>query len=475
MRTYLPLLLFFCVGLLTAQTQRMRLIPGTDDCCFSLAYTLDPNDNFNTFEVRLPAEDTWTHFSLDLPAGWTSNPLTNANGFLIYRTANLEDLPRQASGFLSACIRLPIDRNVTEIEIGWSRNGGSVQVLERLSLECLACNLPLQDSVICRADGGYDYYFRFTNEGPYPVNDLRFWEDGEGDFIEANNLSLSEPVLVGQTSDWLAVRLTEASEQLSELCFSITTSQLSDGQYLECCTGYQCTTLPVCDRCCTPYEDFIRDVEDGFFVDYLDGSFCDETQMTVTPRSLSECDETLISRRNIAEVQGITVNNVGNAPVVFPSLTLGGAYEICMQVKRVDLSGEACYERAFWNICDTVTVNCEDCFDAALIDPNEDCGLDLTFACACDSMIYQNECAAEHWSGIRRFKADATDCMEPPRPMALNITNDNDPNTFDLQWEDENAASYRFFYLRFRSTLAVEWQYLDTVPGTVFELMSTIA
>lgn len=350
-------ILFLIAFNLSAQSSRMELIPGEENCCFTLSYELSPADQFNTFEITLPPGDEFSTFNLALNNGWISTPLTNGDGFLIYRP-DLANLPANANDFLIACLDLPPERNATNLTIGWSRDGGQVQVTETLPYNCYGCNLPLQDSIVCHPDGGYDYLFRFTNQSEFTVNELRFWEDGLGDFIEAESLELSNAVPPGETSDWVQLRLNATAESFADICFSITTSRRENGDYLECCTGYYCIKPPKCDRCCTEYTIFEENVNDGFRVDFNNGNTCDSTQMTITPRSLTDCDQTLISRRNLLDSGGIAVQSSGNQSVIFPSLTINGQYEICMEVTRQDLDSMACYETASLMICDTVLVDC---------------------------------------------------------------------------------------------------------------------
>lgn len=445
----------------------MELVAGENDCCFALSYALSPSDQFNTFEVSLPPEDEFAAFNLDLGSNWQTAPLTTGNGYLIYRP-NLANLPLAADDFLEICLNLPAGRTATSIQIGWSRDGGQVQLAETLAYNCYACNLPLRDSIVCRPDGGYDYYFQFTNRSEFAVNELRFWEDeGGGDFIEANSLEMSNAVPPGLESEWLLLPLTASAEALDELCFSITSSRQENGIYLDCCTGYHCVNLPQCDRCCTEYILFEEDVNDGFFVDFNNGSFCDSTQMMVVPRSLTNCDATLISRRRLNEPGGIAIQSSGNQPAIFPSLSLSGEYEVCLVVTREDLDGIACYETTSLTVCDTISVNCEDCLDPELIDQTVACELPVDYSCACDSMIYLNECTAENWSGIRRFLPDTTHCMQPPITISLSVTpQQSDLSSFNLEWSDLSGIGYRHYLVRFRY-LGEPWETLAEFDGSI--------
>lgn len=354
---------FFLVGTLGGQPQDGRVVLTATDsaCCYQLSYALQPFDPpYDAFELRLPAGFELSLLEIDLGAGWFVEELFLGGGYRFYR-ADFGPLPPVATNLLRVCAANQLAALDVPLEVTWSQLGG-VLARDSLRWSCLGCNLEMIDSLVCSPAGGYDYFFRFVNDSPFAVSQLGVGGGGGASYFLTNEVAISDPVAVGDTSPWLLLPLAPTAEDsLSEFCFKLTARRQWNDLFLDCCTIDHCADLPPCDRCCQDSTQFLADLAAGFTVDVIGaGGNCTEVSLVVTPRQLTDCDTTRISRRLLPASLSISVPGRGNAAAQFGGLSTAGEVEICMEVSRTDFSGAACFDLATSLVCDTFLVNCQD-------------------------------------------------------------------------------------------------------------------
>lgn len=365
MRTFFVALLVWCTCSISAQT-RLIANPDSTTCCFTFDYSLLPSDQpINSLEVSLPPNIQWDSYQVDLVGGWRIFPMPGQNGFQIFfvdSQNNLLNFPEEGMGIFSACFELNSFEDQVPLTVEWKRNA-SVEVRESLFLSCGNCVLLLRTEVSCLDEGGYELSFSFVNNSAYPMDEIRLAELGSTGALTNTSIPLDTILAPGDTSAAVVINLAPAAEGLDEICFYLTGSR-SEGQFsIKCCTAQRCIELPVCDRCCTDFETFESDVAEGFNLQYLNDSpdsFCANPRVRLSARALNDCDQVVFSIRDVDAAATLSTPAMGRDTVQFGPDLLPAIYEICMRVRRQNLSGEDCFIENELVVCSTVPLLCDD-------------------------------------------------------------------------------------------------------------------
>ena len=429
-------------------------------CCYSLAYDYDPAGGLATaIEVQLlTPEATYSAIQYPLNSGWAYQSFEQGRRLRWQHTGGL---PAGAQPLFDFCLETPQTGLPTEIAVNWLV-GGETRCSDTLRLACYQCLAPQNESLVCLADGGYAYTFGLANLTDFTIHRLHLSEPTGQDFIIEELLNLPGPWLPGDSIGGFSLTLRPEAEELETLCFEITASRLlGESSALDCCTFTRCLELPLCDRCCTPFEEFEADVNGGFTV----SANCETGFLTAVYERWGACDRVFWNLRNLDTGTGIG-GIVNNSTISFAFLD-ETPYQLCMRVERLDAGGINCYGSTTLTLCETLFFDCPDppCIDSTLIDWAFDCLPKLELVCGCDSMTYINDCAARNWSGVLNW-ADGP-CGEPPVDSIILELVAFGPGQALLEWTSLGNIDFRFFLVQHRLP-GGNWVTIGQVDGNTF-------
>lgn len=413
-------------------------------CCYTLSFNYDPADGFyNGVEVSLvPPEASFSAIHFNLAGGWLHTIPVPGRRLRWNRPSGA--LPTGGYELFDFCIDEWQSNEPIRMAVNWLDNNAVVGT-DTLSFACWNCAGIEADSVSCQPDSSLLYTFQFTNLTGFIVHRLRIREAPGNDFIAEEFIPLNPPLQPGQNIGNVTLHLSAALNGASEYCFELTPSRLLNGSIaLDCCTVSHCVDIPECDRCCTDYEDFVAEVNQGFSVDFN----CEADAVTFFAEQLNDCDEVFWRVRSING--GPTVGGVleGDIPFTY-TFNSNGAYRVCMRVTRKDLDGAACYapDLATIELCDTIVFDCP-CVDSTQINWDHECPTTVNLVCGCDSMTYINSCAAINWAGLELWAPGA--CTFPMPPLdTITLTATNGPGGgAQLDWTTGGQVTYRYFLIR---------------------------
>ncbi|MCB0571549.1 MAG: hypothetical protein KDC66_17385 [Phaeodactylibacter sp.] len=429
-------------------------------CCYSLSYSFDPAAGPATaVETELlTAGASFSAVQYPLTSGWSYQSFSQGRRL---RWSHTSGLPAGTQPLFDFCIDAPQTGFPVELAVNWLV-GGETRCSDTLRLACYHCLAPQNDSLTCLADGGYSYTFNLVNLTDYTIHRLRLTEPAGQSLVVEEFLDLAGPWAPGTTAGSFNITLSPEAEGMDNLCFELTASRLlGDSLALDCCTFTHCLELPLCDRCCTPFEEFEADVNAGFTV----SADCETGFLTAVYQRWGACDRVFWNLRNLNTGTGIG-GFVNNSTITFTFLD-ETPYQLCMRVERRDAGGVNCYGSSTITICDTLFFDCPDppCLDSSLIDWSFDCPLVLELVCGCDSMTYINSCAAMNWSGV--LGLDEGPCGEPPVDSIILEIVAFDPGQALLQWASLGGVDYRFFLVQ-RRLPGGGWATVGQADGTTF-------
>lgn len=359
---YIPLfiLVFLSASQLSGQiaNSRIELVKTAEDCCYAISYDLDDfAPAYTAFELRLPPGIELSLLNLSFEEGWFLEDLFFANGYRFY-LQNGGVLPRSATNILQICLDSSLEGLSETLEFRWYIDG-SLLAREYKDVSCAACSIAFQDSVVCNDTAGYTLFLQFVNQSVFDIDHLELEQIAGLTSVEAMLISLEGIVASGDTSEWIPISLNGNAEIDPDICLSLSSSRFVDGLRLDCCSNTFCVELPVCDRCCVDSTAFLADVAAGFDLTYNDlDSLCGSVDLLVTPRQLTACDSTLITRRFLEDEISISLPGNGNEPALFNGVANAGLYEICMEVNRLNFERESCFANSPLTYCDTILIDC---------------------------------------------------------------------------------------------------------------------
>jgi len=456
---------FFCGASSTSLTYT-----DTMNCCFNLLFQYDPADGFyNGIEIDIiPTEPLFSTVQFDLTEGWLHSTPEPARRLRWDRPSGA--LPSGEQTLAQLCIDNWNSSEPVRIAINWLNNG-QLRCSDTLEVFCSHCLHIIPDTIICREDSTFLYSFDIQNRSGFTINSLRVQEAPGTDYLIEQSLPLPFPLAPGEYATGLSLQLRASASELDELCFELTPSRTTSvGINLDCCTAEHCVSIPVCDRCCTDYDDFQADVSAGFSAN-VD---CSTGRITAWSDLLSDCDRVFWTARSITQTAstGGVLDGDMSFNYFFP---FSGAYIVCMEVTRRNADGMACYASgSTLKLCDTVTVDCP-CFDSMNLQPDFPCALgqpaniELNLVCGCDSMTYINACAAMNWAGLEYW----TPGLCPPMLMDVIelMVSAGNPGAL-LTWTSEIVQTgqtdfYRNFIVQ-RRLNSGPWATLGLTNGNTF-------
>lgn len=431
------------------------------NCCFALDLQATPGQDVTTVETVLLTPDVlFSSIQYELASPWSYTAVWPQRRL---RWTYEGGIPTTPTDWFSFCLSGWTANEAVALEVRWQSASEIIQ-RDTLLLNCVSCAQLNAGAVGCLPDSSYQYTFDFTNNSGFLIHTLDIREPGGQDLIEETSIDLIPPLANEMSLSGQMLHFRPEAEGLDELCFEITPRQLvSDTIAIQCCTRTFCVPIPECDRCCTDYPTFAADVNAGF-------SFmtdCEALEVRVQANQLNECD------RVVYEITGLGSGLVdGNEPITFSGLEDGTQYELCMTVTRQDLDGVNCYEETSLTVCETLFLDCFDCFAPGQINYRIECPAIIDLVCGCDGMTYLNACAAINWAGITTWEDGP--CGEPPVDeitlVALLI---NGPQA-QLNWLTGGQATYRYFIVQRRVpggpwftigfTNSITFDFLDTDP-----------
>jgi hypothetical protein len=374
------------------------------NCCYRLSYTYTPGAELITaLETRLlTGGASYSAVQYPIASGWTYESLQQG-GYL--RWHNIGGVPTGNQVLFDFCIAAS---QAVELEVNWIAGGTSI-CRDTLRLPCWSCLVPQEENLACLDEGGYLYSFSLDNQTGFDIHRLRLDAVSEPDLLEEVSLNLIAPWSPSTSRGGFSIKLKPEAEDMETFCFDIVASRLiGDSTAVECCIFSQCLSLPLCDRCCTPFEDYTDDVNTGFTV----SADCETGFLRATFDRWGQCDRVFWNLRNLntgTGIGGFVLTSTIN--LSFLSAT---PYQLCMRVERRDLAGMNCYGSTTLVYCDTLFFDCPPppCIDSTLIGWDIPCPPVLDLVCGCDTMTYINACAANNWSGVLEWEEGP--CGEPP-------------------------------------------------------------
>lgn len=432
-------------------------------CCYNLAFNYDPAGGLATaIEVQLlTPESAFSAIQYPLNSGWSYQSFEQGRRLRWQHTGGL---PAGNQSLFDFCLDAPQTGLPAEMAVNWLV-GGETRCSDTLRLTCYQCLAPQNESLVCLDDGGYTYTFGLANLTSFTIHRLHLSETAGQDFIIEELLNLPGPWLPGDSIGGFLLTLRPEAEELETLCFEITASRLlGDSSALDCCTFTRCLELPLCDRCCTPFEEFEADVNGGFSV----AASCETGFLTAVYERWGACDRVFWNLRNLETGTGIG-GIVNNSTISFAFLD-ETPYQLCMRVERLDAGGVNCYGSTTLTLCETLFFDCPDppCVDSTLIDWAFDCLPKLELVCGCDSMTYINDCAARNWSGVLNW-IDGP-CGEPPVDSIILELVAFNPGQALLEWTSLGNIDYRFFLVQ-RRLPGGNWVTIGQVDGNTFNFV----
>lgn len=447
---------------LAAQDNINEAYTSTEEggCCFQFSYHYQIPQGVSSIETQLLAADiTFSAVNYPLNSGWQQEVLQNQKR-LRWSWPNGE-IPLGEQNIFDFCLEGWNTADSIPLLVTW-RAGVEVVQRDTLWLNCNSCWQANDVVIECQEDSTYSYLFTFTNESPFTVDRLWIREPEGQDLIAEEELILSSSLPPGSSQTNLEIHISAAAAAQGNICFGITPKRtLTDDIAVECCTATYCFALPICDHCCTDYDEFASAVNQGFSVD-ID---CTNEHLRLQAIALNECDRTVFS------IMGLGAGMVdGNEAIIFGGLTEDAWYEICMTVTRQDRSGENCYEEASLRVCETFYYDCDDCILPENINWEDSCPSFVNLVCGCDDMTYLNACAALSWSGVQEWSSGP--CGEPPVDTILLVAELNDDLQVALQWSTQGTTDYRYFLVQ-RRVQNGPWLTLAQVDDQTFDYLDT--
>ena len=450
-------------GFFPCSTALHAFLSETDSlsCCYQLNYDYDASGvPVTAIEVRLLSASAYlSSVQYDLGSGWAYQTLVPGRRLLWEHSNGI--LPSGSLPVFDFCIDNGPYGEPAELEVSW-KAGVEEVCSDTLALPCYRCLAPQGEQLDCLDEGGYAYTFGLANLTDYTIHSLRLREPAGQDLIVEDVLDLAGPWPPGTSVGGFSLTIRPEAEGLESLCFEITASRLlADSSALDCCTFTHCLELPLCDRCCTPFDEYEMDVNAGFTVT----ADCKTSMLTANYERWGACDRVFWNLRNLNTGTGIG-GFVDNRTISF-SFQDEISYQLCMEVVRRDAGGMNCYGDTTLTVCDTVFFDCPDppCLDSSLIDWAFDCPPELQLVCGCDNMTYINGCAAMNWSGVL-YWSDGP-CGEPPVDSIRLELIAFSPDQAELEWFTGGAVDYRYFLVQ-RRLPGGGWITIGQVDGNTF-------
>jgi len=432
----------------------------TDDCCFQLGYTYNLPQDVTSLETQLINTNvTFSGIDYPLGSGWQQTVLQQQKR--LRWTWQGGELPAGDQPLFNFCLAGWNTMDSISLAVVW-RSGNNVVQRDTLQLACGACWQAADDLIECLPDSSYRYTFTFTNNSPFSINQLQVREPDGQDLIVEETLSLAGSVAPGGSQSGLELHFRAGAAALQDICFSLSPKRLLEsGIAVECCTATYCFPIPECDRCCTAYEDFVIDVEQGFAL-AID---CENVQVRLQAYALNDCDQVVYT------LTGLGAGTVdGNEAITFGGLTENTEYEICMTATRRDRSGENCYETASLTTCEQFYFDCDQCTHPDQINWDDSCPSFVNLVCGCDGMTYLNACAALSWSGIQEWTDGS--CSDPPVDTIPLTAELNDDLQVQLTWINVGMTDYRYYLVQ-RRTANGPWLTLAEVSNVTFDYLDS--
>ncbi len=443
-----------------------RLSPnGNDNCCFTLSYDYNFPQNITSLETRLLTNGVFfSGIEFDLASGWQYAVLQQQRR-LRWTFQDGTAIPAGEQELFQFCLSGWNPADSIELVVFW-RSGNSIAQRDTLRLACHQCWQAEQPTVECQTDSSFLFQFNYLNQSGFPIDVLTVREPSGQDLIVEESISLDTPLANNAMLENLQLQLRPAADGMDEVCFELTPRRLlNDEIAVDCCTANYCVPIPACDRCCTSYEAFEADVNEGFTTT-ID---CEAGLISLQARALNDCDRVQFTLSNGA---GGTID--GNEVFVVGGLEEDTWYEACMTVTRQDRSGTDCFSMATLSVCDSFYYDCqtEDCLFPEQIDLDFDCPPTIDLVCGCDSMTYLNACAAENWAGLalweegRRCNDEAVDIITLFAEWIVL------PNETQLSWSVGGLVSYRYFLLQ-RMLPDQDWETIAQLDNMTFAYTDT--
>lgn len=447
---------------LTAQAQGNSVFVNAagGDCCFQFGYTYHLPQNITSIETKLVDTDlTFSGIDYPLGSGWQQTVLQQQRR--LRWTWQGGELPSGDQTLFDFCLTGWNTSDSISLAIVW-RSGNNVVQRDTLQLACGACWQTTDYTIECLPDSSYRYVFTFTNESPFAVDQILVREPSGQDLIVEETLLLNSSLPPGSNQSGLELHFRADAAELGDICFSLSSKRLIGGNIaVECCTAAYCFPLPVCDRCCTAYEDFVTDVGQGFSLSLN----CENAQVRLQANALNECDQVTYTLTNLGA--GIVD---GNEAITFGGLVENTEYEVCMTATRRDRSAENCYDTASLTTCESFYFGCNQCIHPDQINWEDSCPNFVNLVCGCDGMTYLNACAALSWSGIQEWTNGP--CSEPPIDSIHLLAELNNDLQVPLSWNNVGMTDYRYYLVQRRVSNG-PWLSLAEVSNATFAYLDS--
>lgn len=431
-----------------------------EGCCFQFGYAYELPRNITSIETKLINTDiTFSGIDYPLGSGWQQTVLQQHKR--LRWTWQGGELPSGDQSLFDFCLAGWNTADSISLAVVW-RSGNNVIQRDTLQLACGACWQAADYNIKCRPDSSYLYTFTFANDSPFSIDQLQVREPDGQDLIMEEALSLPGSIQPGNSLSGLELHFRAEAAALQNICFSLTPKRfLESGIAVECCTATYCFPIPKCDRCCTAYEDFVLDVDEGFSL-AID---CQSDQVRLQANALNDCDQVIYT------LTGLGAGTVdGNEAIIFGGLMENTEYEVCMTTTRHDRSGENCYETASLTTCEAFYFDCDQCTHPDQINWEDSCPNFVNLVCGCDGMTYLNACAALSWSGIQEWTDGP--CGDPPVdtiPLTVEL---NDDLQVQLNWINVGMTDYRYYLVQRRVSNG-PWLTLAEVNNTTLDYLDS--
>lgn len=409
-----------------------------DGCCFEMYYNYCLPQGITALETSILTTDVaFGAVQFPLGNGWQISTVEQDRRLRwIYGGA---EIPANNQALFDFCLQGWQPQDSVSIEIRWLRTGQSIQT-DTLSLGCNACWQALNAGIVCNENESYTYTFDFSNESGFTINTLEVFEPSGQNFINTSSIPLAQPLNNGEVSESISLQIAAQAGNSTDICFGITPRRTrADTISIACCSATYCIPLPPCDTCCTDFNDYVANVEEGFTI----MGNCETRTLMVQANALNACDEVqyLVSGLGGGIVDGNEVFEIGG-------LVDEEAYEVCMQVRRQDIFGEDCYPDGLLEICEEYYFNCDFCQEDNNIDLDNDCPVRVDPVCGCDDMTYVNACAAFNWGGLNFWSEGCCGGMDLRQ---IELTQNTTSQGFvQLNWTLLSTLPLRYYLVQRR-------------------------
>lgn len=237
------------------------------DCCYDLLVTNNypfPNYFSNIETVILTPGVTFSSTQYALGNGWSYSAITPMQDYLW--SHNSGSIPALTDfNLFDFCIQGVTTTDSVCIAVHWLQ-GGEILCTDTVKVFCPECVQVVSDSVLCNADGTYNFTFNGINHSEYGINTIGFiglppalsgWSDvvSLGVLIPPNGsfgpVNVTLPAGIGSAGD--------------TVCFDLVLRQVvQDSIDILCCYATHCIILPPC-------ETDSSEISLGFI---SDASFC---------------------------------------------------------------------------------------------------------------------------------------------------------------------------------------------------------